>query len=85
MKRASKKSVAKAVRKHIARYRPGGASLEVVDAGVRKKPYWWEVPIRPSREPKKLYQYYEALADIEDEVEEQEKVRVFLVPTNGAG
>ena len=85
MKRASSKSVAEAVRKHIARHRPGGASLEVVDGGVRKKQYWWEVPIRPSKEPKKLYEYYEALADIEDEVEEQEHVRVFLVPMNGDG
>ena len=83
MKRTSKKSVAEAVRKHIKRHHPDGATLEVIDSGIRKKQYWWEVPIRPSKEPKRRYAYYEALADVEDVVAHKQKVDVFLVPTNG--
>jgi hypothetical protein len=54
--------------------------LEVVDHGVRKEKNWWYVPVRPSTEPVKRYEYYEALADAEGELEEKENLTVLLVP-----
>jgi len=80
MNKPNKRSVAKAVRKYIKDRHPGGATLEVVEQDIRKEEYWWQVPVRPSIEPRKRYEYYEALADVEGEVEEKENLTVFLVP-----
>ena len=41
---------------------PGGATLEALTKGVRHEQDWWYVPVRPSFEPPRRYEYYEALA-----------------------
>jgi len=81
MNKLDKRTVAKAVRMYIKDCHPGGASLEVIEQGIRKEEYWWYVPVRPSVEPVKRYEYYEALADVEEALEENENLTVFLVPT----
>jgi len=77
----NKRTVATAVRKYIKDSHPGGTTLEVVEQGIRKEEYWWYVPVRPSVEPVKRYEYYEALADVEEALDENENLTVFLVPT----
>ncbi|HIE27847.1 TPA: hypothetical protein EYP66_11225 [Candidatus Poribacteria bacterium] len=62
MNKPNKKTVAEAVSKYIKDCHPGGATLEVVEEGIRKEHYWWYVPVLPSVEPPKLFEYYEALA-----------------------
>ena len=39
---------------------------------------YWRIPIRPSRWPEKTFAYYEELADIEEEVESKEGIRVTM-------
>lgn len=75
-----KRTVVRKVRKYLADFSLGGITLEVLDQGVRHEESWWYVPVRPSQEPAKRYQYYEALADVEGELEEQEKLTVVLIP-----
>ncbi|MBI1925135.1 hypothetical protein HYR99_12915, partial [Candidatus Poribacteria bacterium] len=72
----NKHVVAEAVRKYLKDYQPGGATLEVVEEGIRKEPYWWYVPIRPSVEPEKRYAYYEALATVEAALKEHEDLKI---------
>ena len=79
-KPANKQTVADAVRKYIQDQHPGGTTLEVIEQGIRKERYWWYVPVRPSVEPVKRYEYYEALADVEEALAEHENLTVFLVP-----
>jgi hypothetical protein len=55
--------------------------LEVLEQDIRKEEYWWYVPVRPNVEPMKRYEYYEALADVEEALYENENLTVFLVPT----
>jgi hypothetical protein len=50
------------------------------EPGIRREEYWWYVPIRPSVEPVKRYEYYEVLAEVEGELDEKEQLKVFLVP-----
>lgn len=76
-----KQTVAEAVRKYIKDCHPSGLTLEVIEKGIRKEEYWWYVPVRLSMEPPKLFEYYEALADVEEAVYENENLTVFLVPT----
>ncbi len=81
-KRPNKQTVAEAVRKYIKDCHPSGLTLEVVEEGIRKEKYWWYVPVQSSKEPPKLFEYYEALAEVECELEDNENLTVFLVPTS---
>jgi len=81
MNKPNNQTVAKAVREYVKDCHPGGATLEVLEQDIRKEEYWWYVPVRPDMEPVKRYEYYEALADVEEALEENENLTVFLVPT----
>ena len=80
MSDAEAQRVVEAVRRHIQDRHPGGVTLEVIPEGVRHDQEWWYVPIRPSKRPPKRYEYYEALACIENDVQRQENLTVLLVP-----
>ena len=73
--------VISAVRKYSEDKHPGGATLEVLSQGVRQDREWWYVPVRPDIQPPKRFEYYEALATIEQEVQEFDHLTVLLVPT----
>ncbi len=77
----SEQDVVEAVRKHLKGHQPGGATLEVVPQGVRRDREWWYVPVRPSKEPPKRFEYYEALANVETELQKTEHLTVLLIPT----
>ena len=77
---ADKKAVIAAVRKLLKSRNPGGVTLDVVPAGVRQDQEWWYVPVRPSAQPPKRYEYYEALAEVETELQKSEHITVLLVP-----
>ena len=79
MSKLDREQVAAAVRRHLSDFQPGGITLEVIERGIRDECHWWYVPLRPSAWPKKLFEYYEALADLEAALEEQENLKVFLV------
>jgi hypothetical protein len=87
MKDETSQSVSAKVREYLRECRPGGITLDVIDDQVRKEPSWWYVPLRLSNWPPKMFEYYEALADLEGALEEREQLKVLLVPTepiNGA-
>lgn len=74
-------AVAQAVRKHLQPQLSTGITLEVIEPGIRQEEHWWNVPVRPSEEPTKRYEYYEVLADAEIDLDEKEHLKVFLIPT----
>jgi hypothetical protein len=76
----SEQAVIEAVEKHLKYRHPGGATLEVLPEGIRQDQEWWYVPIRPSIQPTRRYEYYETLADVEKEVEKSDHLTVLLVP-----
>lgn len=74
----SKEEIARRVQDHLRDRRPGGVRLKVVEAGIRKVDHWWRVPVRPSALPARLFEYYEALAEVEAELQENERLNVVL-------
>lgn len=76
----TKTDVAQTVRTHLQGSRPGGATLDVIESDIRKIDGWWRVPVRPSQEPKHTFEYYDALAQIEEEISEKTRLKVLLVP-----
>ena len=74
----TKKFIAQKVRERLSELHPGGVTLEVVDANIHKIDHWWRVPVRPSRWPKRLSDYYETLAELADELQEKEQIDVIF-------
>jgi hypothetical protein len=69
------------VRAELQKHRPGGAALDIGPGPIRRQEEYWYVPVMPSVEPPKTFEYYEALAEVEGALEEREQIHVLLVPT----
>lgn len=81
MKELTEQQVIDAVDKYLKDHHPGGADLKTLAHGIRHEQEWWYVPVRPSVQPSKRYEYYEALAEVENEMQKSEGITVLLVPT----
>ena len=60
----------------------GYITLSVDDAGVQLEDVYWRIAVRPSHEPKPLFPYYEALADLNDEIQEGEGFKVSIASSD---
>jgi hypothetical protein len=69
------------VRTELKKHQPGGVSLDVIEGEAQRRDDFWWVGVRPSAQPPKMYEYYEALAEVEASLEENEHLQVQLVPT----
>ena len=74
------KEVVEIAGRYLKSRHPGGVTLEALAEGVRHEQDWWYVPVRPSEEPKRRYEYYEALSDVETELEDKEHITVLFLP-----
>jgi hypothetical protein len=68
------------VRAQLRRHHPGGSDLDVGPGPIQRQNDHWYVPVLPSREPPRMFEYYEALAEVEATLEEEEQLQVLLVP-----
>lgn len=74
----TKERVAAIVRERLKNVSVTGITMEVVDDDVYKIDAWWRVPIRPSRWPKRMFEFYEVLAEVEDDLQEQEHLNILM-------
>src|SRR5947209_16368062 len=77
--RVTARAVAEKVAEYPKECHPGGVTVEVDPGGVQRRESSWRVRVRPSTEPPKLFEYYEALADVEIELAERDHLNVWLV------
>ncbi len=70
--------VANRLRPYVANKTVGDITLWLNEAAIRLQNGYWIIPIRPSREPEPLFPYYEALADLEEEMQEGEGIKVSI-------
>ncbi len=78
----TKETVSEKVRERLTEVHPGGVTLEVVAKDVYRVDKWWRVPIRPSRWPDRLSDFYEALAEVADDLQEKEHLDVIFFTGN---
>ncbi len=71
--------VAIRVRPYVTGRHVGDIALRIDDARIHLRNGYWNIPVRPSRWPNPLFPYYETLAEIEDEVQEREGLKVTIV------
>jgi hypothetical protein len=76
----TKERIVELVREELRKHHPGGADLDIGPGPIRRQNDHWYVPVLPSREPPKAFEYYEALAEVEATLEEEEQLQVLLVP-----
>jgi hypothetical protein len=74
----SPREVALRVRPCVVGKRIGDIALRIDDARIHLRNGYWNIPIRPSRWPNPLCPYYEMRAEIEDEFQEHEGLKVTI-------
>ncbi len=57
-----------------------GITFSVLEEEVRRERYAWYVPVLPSRQPEKIFAYYEVLAEVETQLDENEHLNVLFMP-----
>lgn len=68
------------IRKYLDRHQPADYRLDIVADSISQEDDWYYVVVEPSRNDIRSYDYSARLADAELELQEQEKVKVLLVP-----
>ena len=76
----NKQHVAELVRHYLKDCHPNGMTLDVIESGIHEDKDWWDVPIRLSMDPPKLYELHEALNYVQIRLKDQENLTVFLEP-----
>ncbi len=76
----TKKEVGALVQKYLEKQRLGDITFSVLEEEVRRERYAWYVPVLPSRQPEKMFAYYEVLAEVETEIDEKEHLNVLFMP-----
>ena len=74
----TKKEAAQKVRERLVGRTPGGVTLCVMDADVYQTGEYWRVPVNFSRWPERTFDLYEALAEVEDDLQEEEHLNILL-------
>lgn len=80
MSELNAQTVAGLVRNQLIGRHPSGLTIEVVEEKVVKIENWWQVPVRPDVWPEKTFEYYDTLAEIEEELLELNQVNILLSP-----
>ena len=70
--------VAAKVRGYVAKTTVDDITLWLDEARIKLQNEYWRIPIRPSREPNPLFPYYEALADLEQEMQDKEGIPISI-------
>ena len=87
MKTLSKEAVIEIVQRHVDAHQPDEYRLVVnregirfVSKGVTQPDEYFMVVVEADRDVERRFEYYDRLSDIEDEIENQESIKVSLVP-----
>ena len=80
MKRLTRQTVGKKVEQSLANHQRPGWRVEVLKEEIRKDNDWWYVPVRPDQETERTIQYYDLLAEVESELQDEENLNILLVP-----
>ena len=70
--------MAQKVRERLVGVTPGSVTLSVVDADVYRTGEYWRVPVNFNRWPERTFELYEALAEVEDDIQEREHFNILL-------
>ncbi len=82
MKKLTRQDVGKKVEQSLIQHQRPGWRVEVVRKGIRQEDDWWYVPVRPDQETLRTIQYYDLLAEVEEELQDEQDLSILLVPVS---
>ena len=59
---------------------PGGVSLHALAGQIQRRGEYLHIPVQPSSKVRSTFEFYEALANVETELSDNQKLKVILVP-----
>ena len=82
-----KQEVIELVKRHLDNHQPNDFKLSVVPEATREEDDWWYVGIKPNRQIRRQYDYYNVLAEVELEIEDEfetknPELNILLVPVS---
>ncbi|MGC8623842.1 MAG: hypothetical protein ACP5VQ_01090 [Phycisphaerae bacterium] len=72
--------VSKVVEKYLKKHQPRNYKLVVKQAGSKQDGDWWYILVQPDKKTVSSFDYASRLAKTEDELSENEHLKVLLVP-----
>ncbi len=78
MSSLSDQDIAALVRRYMVGRHVGDITFEVDGEHIRRGDNWWRVPVRASQWPKRMFPIYEEMAEVEEEILENEKLNILL-------
>lgn len=76
----SRQRIVEIVSKYLEPHQPKNYRLNVRPQGMRQDGDYWYVVVQPDKEDVRSYDYYGRLADAENDIEENEQLKILLVP-----
>ena len=77
----TKKDVARIVQGYLeGQEHPDGLTSTVQEQDIRRRNGFWYVPVLANAEPRRMYAYFEVLAEVETLVEEKENLDILFAP-----
>lgn len=70
--------VAKRVRRYIDKVNVSGVTISFNEAEIQLYHGYWKIPLHPSKEPEPMFPYFEALANLEAQIQESEGIKVSI-------
>ena len=77
--------IAQRIHERLQGARFAGVTLEVMENDIRRFDDWWRVPVRPNAWPTRMFEYYEALAELESDLQENDGINVLFATAEPAG
>jgi hypothetical protein len=81
MKTLTKQKVLDLVNQRLRKARLGTITFEVPNDEIKRRDDSWHLPVLPSAQPPTMFQYYEVLAEVEQDLLEKHDLNVRLIPT----
>ena len=69
-----------AVQGCLKRYKSKKWPLEMLEEGIRREDGWWFVPVRPGQKRERGFEYYDLVARIEEELQDEKDLNIALMP-----
>ena len=77
---SSRHEIADLVREQLMLHASDSLRIEVLETGVRKDGEWWHVPVRPTIDSPRNYEFYDTLSLVEGELTDDKHLSVLLIP-----
>ncbi len=72
--------VIKIVERYLEPHQPRDYKLRVLPEGIRQDDDWWYVIVQPTSDRPRSYDYYDALSETEQDIQDNEHENILLVP-----